>query len=558
MSLTRLKTSRARLLAILLAIMTPIGALMSVAAWTNYRFTAASIERDYTLLASNYASRLRVWIRGAERSLAASVAGVRALARSNEQCEAAVNNIVGSVSGYRALALNFADGTGCRFGRDGADISDQRITALRAAGGGLPYTAAGEPMGETLLYFANDSSRDIAIQLTIPAQGTRPAATALLLLNPDLLSATMAVGGTYTGVTMAAVLSDRRVIAVHGENKDAQDWRPEGALNAQPTRWQADGGDGVRRVYASHPVIEPGLYILGGFSTNELNRAWNQFLVLLALPLIVIATLTIAFLRAIDVYVIDWLKQLEFVARERSQMREATVPVSDKMPSEVHSFALAFNDMAAAEASRRTALEKALEENRFLVREMHHRVKNSLQVIQSYLALERREKAGEPKQVLLDAELRVQMLSLGYRTALADGTIDAVKLNEFLPQLLHLISNHVLKSGQVVMLEPPRSTARLALEKLIALGFLLTNTIASAARIEPRFMLRLRLDEDNGDTILTIDADRPMTLPPEPRMNRGLLLQLGADVTPRANALRLAGWRWSSAKAAEEPARFTP
>jgi two-component sensor histidine kinase len=558
MALSRLKTSRARLLAILLVIMVPIVTLMAIAAWTNYRFTAASIERDYVLLTSNYASRLRVWLRGTERSVATAATSIGAIAGNDEECTAAARNMIDSVAGYSGFLLRFDNGTRCEVFSPGLNLDGPaRAALLERAATGIAYHATGEKIGETHLYFSPDAGRFIAIHMRLAAREARPAAVALLLIDPAIMAATMALGDSYPGATIAAMLPNGQIVASHGKEAKGDRWRPADVLGDSPRRWVATGLDGVRRTYASQPVIDSGLYILGGFSDGELNRARNQFLILLLLPMLVIAALIIAFLRAIDMYVIDWLKRLEHVAHLRSNMQEATVEVSDKMPAEIRSFARAFNGMAAAEASRRAALETALDENRFLIRELHHRVKNSLQVIQSYLALERRDKTGEPRAVLLDAELRVQTLSLAYRSALAAGTIESVSLSEFLPQLLHLIANHVLTRGQIAMLEPHHTASSLELEKTIALAFLLANVIAGVAREHPQILITLRLEEANGDTTLTVDADRPVTPLPEPRINRGLMLQLGASALPKDSPTRLAGWCWPT-QAAPTTARFAP
>ncbi|WP_163778234.1 sensor histidine kinase, partial [Proteus mirabilis] len=77
---------------------------------------------------------------------------------------------------------------------------------------------------------------------------------------------------------------------------------------------------------------------------------------------------------------------------------------------------------------------------RLLVRELHHRVKNSLQIVQSYLSLAKRNYSAEASRALSEAEWRVQVLAIAYRFSLAHGEMHAVRVDVFLEEVLAAIS----------------------------------------------------------------------------------------------------------------------
>lgn len=546
---SRFKTSRGRLLAILLAVLAPIAGLMAIAAWANYKYIAASIDRDYALLTTNYEGRVRVWIRGVERSLVASVSGVATLAGTRDECQQAVRRIVGGTLGFKALRVTFPNGLSCFYSAQDT-LGDASVGALarQASETGIPYTpTAGPRIADTRLFFSEQPDmRDVVFVARQPAGDGFEGWEAALVVDSEFLANVIALGEPYPGSLVALILPNRHAVVSRGAGAEGKTWQPKGDLPMDARRWPAQGDDGIGRIYAYRPVLERNLSILAAFDAAETSNAWRNFLIMLGLPILVLASLTIVFLRASDLYIIRWLRRIEATARARSRLKDARVEMSPSMPSEIQSFSQAFNDMADVEQTRREALEHTLAENRFLVRELHHRVKNSLQVIQSYLALERRTRSGAARLAVADAEIRVQILSIAYRLALADGVIRPVSVADFLDQVIPLISNTVFQPGQVALVVPGSSPAALDLEKLVALGFLIADALMRAAEAEEQFLLNLELAAEEDVQVLRIVADRPITLGPAPRLNRGLTTQLGATSIADEAAMVIAGWRWKA------------
>ena len=546
---SRFRTSRGRLLAILLAVLTPIAGLMAAAAWTNYKFTAASIDRDYALLTSNYEGRVRVWIHGMERAMVAAVSGVATLADNDQECGQAVRRIVSGTIGFKALHVALANGHGCFYSAAPA-MSEARVAGYGQAAverGIMLIPAAGMRMSEARLFFSQESDmRDVVFVARSTAGDGIQGWKATLLVDSEVLANVISLGEPYQGAQVALIQPNRHVVASRGLRAGVSQWLPQAEIPADAHRWLGTGVDGQTRIYAFRPVLGRELSILAGFDAGEMERARLNFLFLLGMPFLVLASLTAAFVRASDLYILRWLRRLEATARARSQLREVRVAISPSMPTEIRNFSIAFNDMAEAEETRRAALQEALDRNQFLVRELHHRVKNSLQVIQSYMAIERRSKLGEARDALLDAELRVHILSIAYRIALADGVIRPVNLGDFLGQMIPVVVSNAFQNAQQAIVEPMAEPMMLDLEKVVALGFLTADALLRAAKAGPQFCIRLILTDAGGLQSLSLVADRPLNLGEEPRMNRGLTAQLGATPVNGCPGDVVAGWRWRS------------
>jgi two-component sensor histidine kinase len=88
----------------------------------------------------------------------------------------------------------------------------------------------------------------------------------------------------------------------------------------------------------------------------------------------------------------------------------------DRAPQEIAAFSADLHSMADAIDRRNTDLTQALEAKTLLTREVHHRVKNNLQVINSLLTLQwGRVREGAAKEVLAQTRARINALALIHR-----------------------------------------------------------------------------------------------------------------------------------------------
>lgn len=83
-------------------------------------------------------------------------------------------------------------------------------------------------------------------------------------------------------------------------------------------------------------------------------------------------------------------------------------------------------------------LQQALHERETLLHEIHHRVRNNLQVITSFLNLQMREHgAGEGREALRNAQARIQALALVHNQLYSQDGIDRIDMAVLLPNLCH-------------------------------------------------------------------------------------------------------------------------
>jgi len=207
-------------------------------------------------------------------------------------------------------------------------------------------------------------------------------------------------------------------------------------------------------------------------------------------------------------------------------------PENDEMPSELRDLAASFNEMTRESEIREQSLKTSLAENEFLIRELHHRVKTSLQIIQSYLSLTRRLDGSLAEQGSLAAmEARVQVLSIAYRKAFSAGRMRDVRIRQFATEIVDNLSLSFERPGLTLDLKADVSAA-LVIDRAIPLGLALVESVMAGLAAQDAHLVWVRIGElDDLRVDLRVETDG--ALPPDrpnSKLMAGLALQLEASV----------------------------
>jgi len=155
-----------------------------------------------------------------------------------------------------------------------------------------------------------------------------------------------------------------------------------------------------------------------------------------ALPIVMIAAAWIAIWFATDRLVARWINYLRRVAAAYRSGHYAVRPALEQAPTEFRLLGEALSDMAAAIQDRDRRLREALDQKSTLIREVHHRVKNNLQIVMSLLSLQ----AGQlrdpaARDALMQAQVRINALALVHRILHEIEDQSTVELKRLLEEL---------------------------------------------------------------------------------------------------------------------------
>lgn len=542
MALSLFRTVRGRLLALMVAIVLPIACLTAAAAVATYRTVFEAIETAQARAADDFAVRARVWYRGALRSLVTSASAIRAVSPASDTCDRTAEKAVAAVSGYQALLLRVSGRPDCVGGLDGRIPANE----LAAVADKLAARPPIKLWGGTEFTKARYDQITLAGRSYLAIYSEFDEGDALLLTKPDPLDDVFELGSNDKGMMAALLRTGGEVVVARGGAQADASWLPKvETVPNETVYWAAPSRAGPGRTYAARMVAEPNLYVVVSFDGTAEQAARTQFYALLLAPLLTLALLGLVYMKAIDQHCVRWLRSIEKTARARSSTAGVHVPLATDMPRDIRSVAEAFNAMVDEQEVRQSKLRLALDDNRFLVRELHHRVKNSLQVVQSYIGLTKRDHKGEARMALSDAECRVHVLSAAYRFTLADGEMQPVRIDLFLDDVVAMVSSLILARTQ--RLESRIETqAALPIDRIIPLGFLIVDVVSRALRAAPGIGLELAVT-NAGDGIIdvAITTDRDTTQIAPPRLFAGLLMQIEAvEVSPPQDR-SLGVWRLS-------------
>ena len=146
---------------------------------------------------------------------------------------------------------------------------------------------------------------------------------------------------------------------------------------------------------------------------------WATWMLAASAPVLIGLAAVAAVWAAAEYFIIRWLVYLERFADAYAKGHFGVRPSGlDAAPSEVRWLGAAIGEMAKAVQTRDQALRSALESQTMLVREIHHRVKNNLQIAGSLLSLQAAESENDAvREALTDALVRLDAIALVQRFA---------------------------------------------------------------------------------------------------------------------------------------------
>lgn len=178
-------------------------------------------------------------------------------------------------------------------------------------------------------------------------------------------------------------------------------------------------------------------------------------------------------------------------------------------------------------------LEAALLEKTVLLNEVHHRVKNNLQVITSLLNLQA-DYAADPRlrAILAESCGRVKAMALTHQLLYERKDFSRLDLGDYLGRLVQSIRSSYRGTGDRIglRLDLPGSDVHLDLERAIPCGLLInelvTNSFKHAFKGERCGQIVIEIKEGADGMISLSVADDGVGLPPENKLAEGSSLGL--------------------------------
>jgi two-component sensor histidine kinase len=424
---TTIRVRLATVLAVALLPVLAIGAAQSV--WT-FRNDAEARRESLRLAALSAATTTHARVEAAGVLL--QTLGPRSVGL---ECASRLGDIAKRLPGYENL-IRFD-----RNGRVACAAASVPADALRATRPWFASLAAGDHLsasGAPGVAYSNHPSMIAAVRAEDAAghfDGAFAAVMTLSSLKPDT-SSRILPDGAEAGLVDAeggyVALTNPDVFPAAPANLVAEAMKPGGAI------WTGRDRLGQLRTVSAAPLVSDDVFVVlstpaqGLFSWARLNPISR-----LLPPLLAFFLALGAVIYAADRAVVRWIGYLQRVASIYARGRFTVRPLqAERAPPEIRDLAATLDEMAAAIVAKDSSLHESLEQKDGLMREIHHRVKNNLQVISSLLSMQQRALEDPAARLAIsETRQRITALALIYRALYQGVDLKRVDLRPFLEEL---------------------------------------------------------------------------------------------------------------------------
>ncbi len=189
---------------------------------------------------------------------------------------------------------------------------------------------------------------------------------------------------------------------------------------------------------------------------------------------------------------------------------------------------------ARAEQERMGAVIKAsLAEKENLLKEIHHRVKNNLQIVSSLLSLQKSQMTSDAARDLIgECGLRVHAMAMIHEQLYGTTTLDRINLATYARELVDSLSHALAPQVRLHLVAAP---VEMTVESAVPFGLILNELVTNSFKYGVRanapddggYDLSIELSQANGLLSLVV-RDRGRGLPPDfdVAKGRGLGLQI--------------------------------
>jgi two-component sensor histidine kinase len=227
------------------------------------------------------------------------------------------------------------------------------------------------------------------------------------------------------------------------------------SLAAQNTLESGRDKDGAAWAFATSALVGQSVFV--GFAMREANlfgptylHAGTDFL----MPILMIAATWIAIWFVTDRQVTQWILYLRRVAAAYRRGHYSVRPVLDSAPPEFRALGGALAEMADGIQDRDNKLREAVAQKTVLIREIHHRVKNNLQIVMSLLSLQANQlRDPSARDALTQAQVRINALALVHRILHEIEDQSTVDLKRLLEELAHQVTGGLSGEGNKLTVE---------------------------------------------------------------------------------------------------------
>jgi two-component sensor histidine kinase len=247
----------------------------------------------------------------------------------------------------------------------------------------------------------------------------------------------------------------------------------------------AKNAAGIERVFAVVPIVSDKVYALGSWPVTRIEPD----LTALFLTPLMFASLMWAVSLGVAYLAVHRLA-LRNIADLRSRMREfisgrrfVRSDASARKPLEFREIDQTWEELAATVVREEAELENTIHSRTVLLKEVHHRVKNNLQLIASIVSMKvRKAKTPDAKAALKEVQMRVMSIATVHRALYTTSTIGRVQADELLRSIVDKTIEAGLHPTGAIRIDTSYDPVSLYPDQAVPLSLLTSEALTNALK----------------------------------------------------------------------------
>ncbi len=286
----------------------------------------------------------------------------------------------------------------------------------------------------------------------------------------------------------------------------------------RPKAFSGFDGLGKPRVFAVVPVLENNVYAIGSWSPAEVGG--TSALPSLVFPALMwLTSFAVAYL-AVHRLAIKHIRRLggDIEQFERTGYFSPAKSTFG-MPAEMRDIDISWHRLAETVVSDRTKLQDVIRDKTVLLQEVHHRVKNNLQLISSIISLKTRAAStAEAKLALKGVQARVMSMATVHRALYETTTESRVRADELLRGIVRSILEVGATTSLPIAVQQFYDPVTLYPDQAVPLSLLASEALTNALKYSghalgnpPSLAIRLALG-DNSTAFFEVENSKGIKL----------------------------------------------
>lgn len=241
---------------------------------------------------------------------------------------------------------------------------------------------------------------------------------------------------------------------------------------------------GVQRSFSVIKLSDVTIFALGSWPADANPRSIVGSIPAVVFPLLMWAACLIAAWLAAESMVTGHIRRLRRAITHFARgNREVLALNMTGAPLEIREVAESFERMMETILHDEAELENSLHQKEVLLREVHHRVKNNLQLIASIMSMQmRKTQSSEAKSLMKGLQDRVMSLATIHKGLYQTSGMADIRVDELFPEIVHQVVRMAAGPERRFKVETRFDDLRLTPDQAVPLALLLTEATTNAMK----------------------------------------------------------------------------